>query len=169
MTATKNIAFIGIGSNKGDRGKACSDAIFALENLPGCRVIKTSSFYESEPWGYVEQGLFINCAAKIETGADAFTLFLLLQEAERRLGKEKDFLWGPRTIDLDLLFFNQEIINTPELKVPHPFLHQRRFVLEPLAELEPSWMHPVLREPVSALLEQVRDTTKIIKLAGVRT
>ena len=165
----QNIAFIGIGSNKGDRKKACSDAIIALETLRGCRVMKISSFYESEPWGYVEQGLFINCAVKIETNADALTLFSLLQATERRLGKEKEFLWGPRTIDLDLLFFNQEIITTPELKVPHPFLHQRRFVLEPLAELAPDWMHPVLKEPVSALLQQVSDTKKINKLAEART
>jgi 2-amino-4-hydroxy-6-hydroxymethyldihydropteridine diphosphokinase len=163
----KNIAFIGIGSNKGDRKKACSDAISALAALRCCSVMKSSSFYESEPWGYAEQGLFINCAVKIETSLDALTLFSLLQETERRLGKEKEFLWGPRTLDLDLLFFNQEIINTPDLKVPHPFLHQRRFVLEPLAELEPSWMHPVLGEPVSILLLRVCDTKKIIKLAEV--
>lgn len=169
MTSISNIAFIGIGSNKGDRKKACSDAITALETLRGCRVKKISSFYESEPWGYVEQGLFINCAVKIATNADAFTLFSLLQETEHKLGKEKKSFWGPRTIDLDLLFFNQEIINTPELKVPHPFLHQRRFVLEPLAELEPSWMHPVFKEPVSRLLLQVSDSKKIVKLAEART
>ena len=164
-----NIAFIGFGSNKGDRKKACSDAITALDVWSGCRVIKISSFYESEPWGYEEQGLFINCAAKIETGADAFTLLAFMQAIEQRLEKKKEFPWGPRTIDLDLLFFNQEIIDTPELKVPHPFLHQRRFVLEPLSEIEPSWMHPVLKQPVEKLLQQVSDTKKIIKLAEART
>jgi 2-amino-4-hydroxy-6-hydroxymethyldihydropteridine diphosphokinase len=106
---------------------------------------------------------------KIETGADAFTLLAFLQATERRLGKEKEFLWGPRTIDLDLLFFNQEVIDAPGLKVPHPFLHQRRFVLEPLSEIAPSWMHPVLRQPVEKLLLQVSDTKKIIKLAEART
>ena len=169
MTATKNIAFIGFGSNKGDRKKACSDAITALDAWSGCRVMKISSFYESEPWGYEEQGLFINCAVKIETGADAFTLLAFLQATEQRLGKEKEFLWGPRTIDLDLLFFNQDVIDAPGLKVPHPFLHQRRFVLEPLSEIEPSWMHPVLKQPVEKLLQQVSDTKKIVKLAEART
>ena len=165
----ENIAFIGIGANKGDREKACADAITAIESWHGCSAINRSSFYESEPWGYEEQGLFINCAVKMETIADALTLFAFLQATEQRLGKEKAFLWGPRTIDLDLLFFNQEIIATPELKVPHPLLHQRRFVLEPLSELDPSWMHPVLKQPVCRLLEQVNDAARVVKLAEVRT
>ena len=168
MTATKNIAFIGIGSNTGDREKSCTDAIAAIGSWPGCSAIKISSLYESEPWGYEEQDRFINCAVQIETGADAFTLLAFLQETEQRLGKEKAFLWGPRTIDLDLLFFNQEVIDTPALKVPHPFLHQRRFVLEPLSELAPSWMHPVFKQTVEKLLRQVVDIKKVVKLAERR-
>lgn len=164
----QNIAFIGIGSNKGDRPKACADAIAALETWHCCGAIKSSSLYESEPWGYVEQGMFINCAVKMETSADAFALFSFLQETEQALGKDKEFHWGPRTIDLDLLFFNQEIIDTPGLKVPHPLLHQRRFVLEPLSELDPSWLHPVLNQPVAKLLQQLSDAKKIVKLAEVR-
>jgi 2-amino-4-hydroxy-6-hydroxymethyldihydropteridine diphosphokinase len=163
-----NIAFIGIGSNTGDREKACTDAIAAIGSWPGCRAIKISSLYESEPWGYEEQGRFINCAVQIETGADAFAVLAFLQDIELRLGKEKAFLWGPRTIDLDLLFFNQEVIDAPGLKVPHPFLHQRRFVLEPLSELAPSWMHPVLNQPVQRLLQQVVDTKKVVKLPARR-
>jgi 2-amino-4-hydroxy-6-hydroxymethyldihydropteridine diphosphokinase len=165
----KNIAFIGIGSNTGDREKACLDAIAAIASWPGCSAMTASSLYESEPWGYTEQGMFINCAVKMETRADAFTLFAFLQETELRMGKEKSFLWGPRTIDLDLLFFNQEVIDAPGLKVPHPFLHQRRFVLEPLSELAPAWMHPVLNQPVQQLLQQqVVDTKKVVKLPARR-
>jgi 2-amino-4-hydroxy-6-hydroxymethyldihydropteridine diphosphokinase len=168
MLSINNIAFIGIGSNKGDRKKACADALAALERWADCSAIQISSLYESEPWGYTEQGRFINCAVKLETGADALTLFAFLRETEQALGKDKEFHWGPRTIDLDLLFFNQEIIDTPELKVPHPLLHQRRFVLEPLSELDPSWLHPVLNQPVAKLLQQLGDTNTIVKLAEVR-
>jgi 2-amino-4-hydroxy-6-hydroxymethyldihydropteridine diphosphokinase len=165
MSSIKNIAFIGIGSNTGDRKKACTDAIAAIASWHGCSAITSSSLYESEPWGYEEQGLFLNCAVKIVTSADAFTLFAFLQETELRMGKKREFHWGPRTIDLDLLFFNQEIIDAPALKVPHQLLHQRRFVLEPLAELAPSWLHPVLKQTVLRLLQEVVDTKKVVRLA----
>ncbi len=158
-----NTAFIGIGSNKGDRRQSCMNAIQAFSTWEQGSIIKVSSLYESEPWGYDDQELFINCVIKISTSEDAFGLFTFIQKAELQLGKQKDFHWGPRTIDLDILFFNEDIIDTPRLKIPHPFLHQRRFVLEPLSEIEPSLVHPVLKQPVVSLLQQLQDSKHIIK------
>lgn len=160
-----NIAFIGIGSNKGNRTQSCLDAIRACASWNRGVLIRISSLYESEPWGYAAQEHFINCVIKIKTGEDALGLLAFMQETERRLGKQKEFPWGPRTIDLDLLFFNQDIVDEQQLKVPHPFLHQRRFVLEPLCELEPSLIHPVLKQPVRQLLQNVQDNKHVYKIA----
>jgi 2-amino-4-hydroxy-6-hydroxymethyldihydropteridine diphosphokinase len=164
VPSTNNIAFIGIGSNVGDRRQACMNAVKAFEAWERCSLAAVSSLYESEPWGYEAQAWFINCVIRILTSEDAFALLAFMQDVEQRLGKQKEFRWGPRTIDLDLLFFNQEIIDTPNLKVPHPQLHERRFVLEALAEIEPAWMHPLLNQPVSHLLQHVPDTKKVCKL-----
>jgi 2-amino-4-hydroxy-6-hydroxymethyldihydropteridine diphosphokinase len=164
VPSTNNIAFIGIGSNVGDRRQACMNAVQAFESWERGSLTKESSFYESEPWGYEAQEWFINCVIKIATSEDAFGLLAFMQDVEQKLGKQKEFRWGPRTIDLDLLFFNQSIIDAPNLKVPHPHLHERRFVLEALAEIEPAWMHPALNQPVSHLLQNVQDTKKVCKL-----
>ena len=162
--STNDIAFIGIGSNVGDRRQACMNAVQAFESWECGSLTRVSSLYESEPWGYEAQDWFINCVIKIATSDDAFGVLAFMQDVERKLGKQKEFHWGPRTIDLDLLFFNQGIIDAPNLKVPHPHLHERRFVLEALSELEPSLMHPVLNQPVSHLLQHVQDTKKVFKL-----
>jgi len=159
-----NIAFIGIGSNVGDRRQACMKAVNAFDTWEGGSLIKMSSLYESEPWGYEAQDWFINCVIKVATSEDAFGLLAFMQDVEQKLEKQKKFHWGPRTIDLDLLFFNQSVIDAPNLKVPHPHLHERRFVLEALAEIEPSWMHPALKQPVWHLLQHVQDTKKVLKL-----
>jgi 2-amino-4-hydroxy-6-hydroxymethyldihydropteridine diphosphokinase len=167
VQSTNNIAFIGIGSNQGDRRQACMNAVHAFDTWERGSLTKVSSLYESEPWGYEEQNWFINCVIKIATKEDALGLLAFLQDVEQRLGKQKEFHWGPRTIDLDLLFFNQSVIDEPRLKVPHPHLHERRFVLEALTEIEPSLIHPVLNQPVSHLLHHVQDTKKVFKLMEI--
>lgn len=164
MALLHNIAFIGIGSNVGDRSQSCLQAIHAFKAWERCSLSKVSSLYESEPWGYEAQEWFINCVIKIFTSEDAFGVLAFMHDVEHRLGKQKAFHWGPRTIDLDLLFFNQNIIDCPTLKVPHPHVHERRFVLEPLAEIEPSWIHPVFNRPVVFMLQNVKDTKKVYKL-----
>jgi len=140
------------------------NAVQAFESWECGSLTRVSSLYESEPWGYEAQEWFINCVIKIAISEDAFGLLAFMQAVEQKLGKQKEFRWGPRTIDLDLLFFNQSIIDAPNLKVPHPHLHERRFVLEALAEIEPAWMHPALNQPVSHLLQNVQDTKKVCKL-----
>ena len=139
-----NTAFIGIGSNRGNRKENCETAVRIIASHKDTAIIKKSSLYETEAWGEERQDNFLNCVAKIKTGKNVFDFFSLLQQVEKQIGKQKECFWGPRKIDIDLLFFGQEIINEPELKVPHPFLHLRRFVIEPLSEIAPDFIHPII-------------------------
>ena len=142
------LAYIGLGSNRGDR-RASLDA--ALARLGPRRV---SSIVETEPWGRSDQGRFLNAVAEIPTGMDAEALLGRLQDVERELGRERAERWGPRTIDLDVLLYGDFVIRTPSLTVPHPWLARRRFVLEGLAELCPDRSVPGLDRTVRQLLEE---------------
>lgn len=149
--------YIALGSNLGDR-RACLDE--ALRRLaPAGRLVCASSYYETDPVGYLEQGRFLNAAAHVVTDLipHAFLGHLLTIEAE--LGRVRTIRNGPRTIDLDILFWDQQIIDEPGLVVPHPRLHERLFVLEPLNEIAPDLMHPRLNLTVRALLERVRSAS----------
>jgi len=163
----KNIAFIGIGSNQGDRVFNCKKALRDISNWQYGKILKVSSWYETEPWGMKEQERFINAVVKISTLCSAFEVLDFLKYTEQKLGKEKLTKWGPRSIDLDLLFFNQDIIETEELVVPHPYLHMRRFVLQPMVELEPQWIHPVFQKPVNYLLKTLKDNSRVWKIKEV--
>jgi len=150
-------AYIGFGSNLGNRLNNCRNAIQALAALPTCSLIKTSSFYETSPVGLVEQPAFINGVVLLETAEDAHWLLRQMLEIEDTFGRIRTLKWGPRSIDLDLLFFDDQIINTPELSVPHPLLHERRFVLEPLNEVAPNFRHPSLGKSVADLRRELKD------------
>jgi 2-amino-4-hydroxy-6-hydroxymethyldihydropteridine diphosphokinase len=139
-------AYIGLGSNLGDR----EQSIRRAAELIGAR--RVSTLRETEPWGIEDQPFFLNAVAEVETDLPPRRLLDRLLEVERKLGRTRDGArFGPRTIDLDLLLYGDETIDEAGLQVPHPRLHERRFVLEPLAELEPSLVVPG-RGPVSALL-----------------
>lgn len=143
-------AFVGLGANLGDREKAIRRAA----ELIGAR--RVSSIRETEPWGLVDQPLFLNAVAEVETGLSACELLERLLEVERALGRVRGGeRWGPRVIDLDLLLYGGEEIDEPGLEVPHPELHRRLFVLEPLAELDPELIVPG-RGHVSALLAKLQ-------------
>ncbi|MBI5327521.1 MAG: 2-amino-4-hydroxy-6-hydroxymethyldihydropteridine diphosphokinase [Deltaproteobacteria bacterium] len=157
--------FISIGSNIGDRLKNCKDAIDNLVHSKGIRFIKASSFYETEPWGEIEQNWFINCVVQVETTFDAESLLVLLQNIEMGFGRERIKKGGPRVIDFDILFLNSAIINTKNLIVPHPLLHKRRFVMMPLNEIAPDFIHPVLKKSAAELLRQVVDIKKVIRVS----
>ena len=140
------VAYVGLGSNLGDR----EDLIARAAEAIGAQ--RVSSVIETEPWGVHDQPPFLNAVAEVETPLDARAFLDELLAVERRLGRERDGTrWGPRTIDLDLLLFGDDRIDEPGLVVPHPYLHERRFVLGPLAELAPGLDVPG-RGPVSALL-----------------
>jgi 2-amino-4-hydroxy-6-hydroxymethyldihydropteridine diphosphokinase len=128
-------AYIGLGSNLGNRENFLSQALTLLDSHPAVRVIKISALYETDPVGYTDQPLFLNMAALLETSLTAEQLLANLLEVEQKLGRKRDIRWGPRTIDLDLLIFGTEKIETPELTIPHPRMMERPFVLVPLREI----------------------------------
>ena len=155
-------AFIAIGSNLGDRKANYLEAIDRIQKLPGTRVVKQSSLYESEPLGDAKTW-FVNAVIEVETEVFAEELLKRLKAIETSMGRKRvrGKRWGSRVIDLDILFFNNEIIDKRNLKVPHPELHNRRFVLAPLSELAPQLIHPKLSRSVSELLAALKDTKKI--------
>ena len=148
-----SIAYIGIGSNVGNRRYHCLKAVELLEQS-GQTVSKISSLYETEPWGVKDQPPFINMAVEIETGFPPKKLLALLKKIEKKMGRKKTVRWGPRVIDLDILFYDDLTLNDNDLVIPHPFMHTRAFVLEPLSEIAPDKVHPVLRKKVASLLRE---------------
>jgi len=159
-----NTVFIGIGTNRDNRKENCETAVRIIASHKDTAIIKKSSLYETDAWGEGSPDNFLNCVAKIKTGKNVFDFFSLLQLTENKISKQKEGFWGPRNIDIDLLFFGQEIINEPELKVPHPFLHLRRFVIEPLSEIAPDFIHPIINQSIKVLLKNLTDTKKVLKI-----
>jgi 2-amino-4-hydroxy-6-hydroxymethyldihydropteridine diphosphokinase len=148
-------AFVGIGSNLGDRETNLRRAIELLSAEVGIEVVAVSRIRETEPVGPVEQGPFLNGAVQVETSLEPRQLLERLLSVEEKLGRVREERWGPRTIDLDLLLYGTETIDEPGLTVPHPRLHQRRFALEPLADLDPALEIPGAGS-VSTLLAKLK-------------
>jgi len=159
-----HIAYIGIGSNLGDKVHQCEEAVAEILKVDRNTLLAKSSLYRTQPVGYPLQDWFINGVIKIETDLDAPHLLRSLKTIERQLGRVETFRWGPRTIDLDILFFNQTCIETPELQIPHPRVQQRQFVLVPLAEIDSNLLHPVLIKTVRELLEDLEENQGIERL-----
>ena len=131
------LAYVGLGANIGDPRAQLLAAWEALGRIPQTRAIARSGLYRSAPVGYEDQPDFLNCVAKLDTSLEPRALLSHLQQVERDLGRERSFRDAPRTIDLDLLLYGSEAIDTADLVVPHPRMHERAFVLEPLVELDP--------------------------------
>ncbi len=158
--------YLSLGSNIGDRAKNLHAAIAALAGA-GVRMTKVSSFYETEPVDLHEQPWFLNCVIEGETEVRATQLLKKLREIESRMGSKKLVAKGPRAIDLDILLYGQETIDTPELQVPHPRMHLRRFVLVPLAEIAPELRHPAWSGTAGDLLTKTLDASEVRKTAEV--
>lgn len=130
-----NTVFIALGSNLGDREKNIEDAIDRIGKVEGTRIVRKSSLYETEPVGYLDQGRFLNAAVRIESKLSPLELLKSLQEIEKDLGRVRDILWGPRTIDIDILLYDDLEMSLPELTIPHPRMEVRAFVLVPLRDV----------------------------------
>jgi 2-amino-4-hydroxy-6-hydroxymethyldihydropteridine diphosphokinase len=141
--------YIGIGSNLGDKKENIRKSIKFMEEK--CKIIKVSSLYKTEPIGYKNQDWFLNCTIKAETELKPLELLRFLQSIEKKLGRIRTIKNGPRTIDLDILFYNKKVINKRRLIIPHPRLHERAFVLDPLKEIAANFIHPVLKKPINEL------------------
>ena len=152
--------YFSLGSNLGDREKNLRTAILALAEAK-VRVTRVSSFYETEPVDLHEQPWFLNCIVEAQTEIPALELLRALRVIESRLGRKKLVPKGPRLIDLDILLYGDETIDTPELQVPHPRMLQRRFVLVPLAELRPNLKHPSWRGTARELLRRALDQSQV--------
>jgi len=158
------MVFIGFGSNVGDRVDYCDRAVTLLSLLPHSRLQGVSLLYETEPVRDRTdpgEGWFLNGVVQLETAIKPGSLLTTLQEIERALGRDDDNRSGPRTIDLDILFYGDQVMKEPGLTVPHPRLHQRRFVLMPMNELDPLWVHPTLKQSVAQLLTDVPDQSHV--------
>jgi 2-amino-4-hydroxy-6-hydroxymethyldihydropteridine diphosphokinase len=148
------IVYIGLGSNLGNREKNCEKAIqLLMEN--GASVSKRSSMFETEPWGIGDQPKFINMVVEIETGLEPEKLLGILKKIERDAGRKPSKRWGPRVIDLDILLYEDLIVKSPELEIPHPGINEREFVLKPLLEIAPDKIHPLLKKSIKDLLNEI--------------
>ncbi len=157
------VAYVGFGSNIGDRLAHIQNAIHALSKTEGVILQKISSVYKTDPVGYEAQAHFLNGVAAIQTDLLPLSLLHALKDIETAIGRKHRIRWGPREIDLDILIYGDLRLQTEKLVIPHPEMHLRRFVLAPLAEIAPDLVHPVLKETIQILLERLEDDKSVLK------
>lgn len=163
VTALMFNVYLSIGGNLGDRLANLRKCIGLLEDRVGL-ILKKSSVYETKAWGNEDQPDFYNMVLLIETNYSPFDLLKQSQHIELELGRERVKHWGERTIDIDILFFDEQIVKTKELVVPHPFIQDRMFVLEPLNEISPKFIHPILKKSVEVIYKECKDSLPVRKL-----
>ena len=159
-------AYLSLGSNLGDRVANLRACITRL--VSAGRVTNVSSLYETEPMELREQPWFVNCVVELETQLGPQELLAAIQKVEAELGRTREIPKGPRTIDIDILLIDSVVIEEPDLQVPHPTMHKRRFVLEPLAEIAPELWHPVLKKAARELLQDLGSENQVVRRLGAR-
>jgi len=158
MTSRSSIAYISLGSNVGDPGENLEKGLKAIDETAGVNLLDRSPFYLTEPVDYLDQDWFVNAAAKIQTSLDPFELLKTLKMVEAGAGRTSSPIrFGPRVLDMDIIFYNNTIIDAPNLVIPHPRMHNRCFILQPLCDIDPAIVHPVLKQPVQTLLSNLND------------
>jgi 2-amino-4-hydroxy-6-hydroxymethyldihydropteridine diphosphokinase len=156
-----HIAYISVGSNIGDKLANCKQGIEALTEAGHSRILAQSHFYATEPVDYADQDWFVNAVVKLETAHDPFQLLDQIESIQHAAGPKKNRIrFGPRILDLDIILYDDRIINSERLVVPHPRMHARRFVLQPICDINPDIIHPVLKKEMRFLLERLGDETQ---------
>ena len=162
MNKEIHLVYLQLGSNLGDRVSYLTQAKKYIAIEVG-KILKTSNLYESESWGVIDQPEYINEIIKIETELNPEDLLLNILEIEKRIGRKREYKWSARVIDIDIIFYNNIIINNTSLTIPHKHMHERNFVLFPLNEIASEYVHPILNKKVEELLCSCRDLTNIEK------
>lgn len=155
MKKFKSIVYLSLGSNRGDKAKNINRAITLLQQTEAIEVRQISGFYESAALYLTEQADFINCAVALRTNLEPVELLAVCRRIEKKMGRKKGRRYGPRVIDLDILSYGHRVIDSPGFQIPHPRIAERRFVLEPLREINPRWRHPVLNKSAARLLKEL--------------
>lgn len=163
------LVYLSLGSNSGDRVKLIEQAISFINLSENLDLVRTSALYETEPWGVKDQNWFLNVVVEIKTSLPAQDLLLKLQNIEKTLGRNRQVerRWGERTMDIDIIFYGKEKIETEILTIPHPRMQERAFVLVPFLELIPDFVHPILGKTISELYDELEDVEDVF-LYGTR-
>lgn len=163
------VVYLSLGSNTGNRAEYIQQAVKLLDKSDNFNVIRFSALYETEPWGYKNQDWFLNAVIEAKTDLAPVELLHFCQHVEQLLGRVREGVprWGKRTIDIDILLYNNDVINLPELTVPHSYMHERAFVLVPLLELVPLLKHPVLNKTISELHEKLKQPEDVLIYGAV--
>ncbi|HOO90864.1 MAG TPA: 2-amino-4-hydroxy-6-hydroxymethyldihydropteridine diphosphokinase [Syntrophales bacterium] len=160
------ICFLGIGSNMGDAAAQCNAAIENVSDVHGIRVLRRSSLYKTQPVGFEEQDWFVNGVIEIRTMLEPRSLLHAMQEVENKMGRIRNKKWGPRIIDIDILLYDQLVMDEKDLAIPHAEFHTRRFVLVPLNEIAPCAIHPAFGISAHGLLVRLEDNHVVERLSG---
>ncbi|HEL2474667.1 TPA: 2-amino-4-hydroxy-6-hydroxymethyldihydropteridine diphosphokinase [Streptococcus suis] len=160
----KHLAYLSIGGNMGDRLAYLKAALEAVDRHPDCRLGLVSPIYETPAWGKTDQADFLNLACQVYTDLSAQDFLSVCQNIEQELDRVRIEKWGQRTIDLDIIFWDEQVIDEENLIVPHPYAHERAFVLLPLADIAADYRHPILQKTVAELLLPSKDLNDIKKL-----
>jgi len=154
-------AYLSLGSNSDDRLEFLQGAIRKIEESHRISIKKVSSVYETQPVGYINQAWFLNLVLEVQTSLDPLPLLEHLLAIENQMGRKREAKWGPRNIDVDLLLYDNQLVHSDRLIIPHPQMHKRRFVLIPLAQIAPQLLHPLLKKSAPQLLEACEDKSMV--------